>query len=145
MGLNDQDNLSSKIVSKEKNALIVVLCLTFGFMLVEGAAGFLTGSLALLSDAAHMLIDVVSITLALFALWFSLKPPTSQKTFGFYRAEILAAFLNSLLLFGISLGIIVEAYDRLRIPTEVKSFEMTVVAFFGLGVNLIIAYLLNLF
>ena len=143
MGLNDQDNLSSKMELKEKNALIVVLCLTFGFMLVEGAAGFLTGSLALLSDAAHMLIDVVSITLALFALWFSLKPPTSQKTFGFYRAEILAAFLNSLLLFGISLGIIVEAYDRLRIPTEVKSLEMTVVAFFGLGVNLISAYLLS--
>ena len=143
MGLNDQDNLSSKMELKEKNALIVVLCLTFGFMLVEGAAGFLTGSLALLSDAAHMLIDVVSITLALFALWFSLKPPTSQKTFGFYRAEILAAFLNSLLLFGISLGIIVEAYDRLRIPTEVKSLEMTVVAFFGLGVNLISTYLLS--
>ena len=143
MGLNDQDGLSSKIESKEKNALIVVLCLTVGFMLVEGAAGFLTGSLALLSDAAHMLIDVVSITLALFALWFSLKPPTSQKTFGFYRAEILAAFLNSLLLFGISLGIIVEAYDRLRIPTEVKSLEMTVVAFFGLGVNLLSTYLLS--
>lgn len=143
MGLNDQDNLSSKMVSEENNALIVVLCLTVGFMLIEGAAGFLTGSLALLSDAAHMLIDVVSITLALFALWFSLKPPTSQKTFGFYRAEILAAFLNSLLLFGISLGIIVEAYDRLRIPTEVKSLEMTVVAFFGLGVNLLGAYLLS--
>jgi len=123
--LNDHDNISSTIVSKEKNALIVVLCLTVGFMLIEGAAGFLTGSLALLSDAAHMLIDVVSITLALFALWFSLKPPTSQKTFGFYRAEILAAFLNSLLLFGISLGIIVE------------------VAFFGLGVNLISTYLLS--
>ena len=143
MVLNDHDNISSTIVSKEKNALIVVLCLTVGFMLIEGAAGFLTGSLALLSDAAHMLIDVVSITLALFALWFSLKPPTSQKTFGFYRAEILAAFLNSLLLFGISLGIIVEAYDRLRIPTEVKSLEMTVVAFFGLGVNLLSAYLLS--
>src|SRR5574341_2391821 len=143
MGKNDHDNPSSTMELKEKNALIVVLCLTVGFMLIEGAAGFLTGSLALLSDAAHMLIDVVSITLALFALWFSLKPPTSQKTFGFYRAEILAAFLNSLLLFGISLGIIVEAYDRLRIPTEVKSLEMTVVAFFGLGVNLVSTYLLS--
>src|SRR5579884_4532173 len=76
---------------KEKKALTVVLCLTVSFMFVEAAAGFFTGSLALLSDAAHMLIDIVAISLALFAIWFSLRPPTSRKTFGFYRAEILAA------------------------------------------------------
>jgi cobalt-zinc-cadmium efflux system protein len=128
---------------KEKKALTVVLCLTVGFMLVEALAGFFTGSLALLSDAAHMFMDIFAISLALFALWFSLRPPTSQKTFGFYRAEIIAAFLNSLLLFGISVGIFIEAYKRLRVPSPVKSLEMTVVAFIGLCVNLLGAYLLS--
>ncbi len=145
MGFNNRghDNPSSKKESKEKKALTVVLCITIIFMFVEAAAGFFTGSLALLSDAGHMLVDVVSISMALFALWFSIKPPTSQKTYGFYRAEVLAAFLNSLLLFGISLGIMVEAYNRLRAPTEVKSLEMTVVAFFGLLANLFSAYILS--
>jgi cobalt-zinc-cadmium efflux system protein len=128
--------------SKEKKALIVVLSLTIAFMFIEAIAGYLTGSLALLSDAGHMLVDVMSISMALFALWFSLKPSTSQKTYGFYRTEILAAFLNSLLLFGICLGIILEAYSRLRVPSEVKSLEMTVVAFFGLLVNLYSTYIL---
>jgi cobalt-zinc-cadmium efflux system protein len=137
------DNASSKMKSKEKKALIVVLSLTIGFMVIEAVAGVFTGSLALLSDAGHMLVDVVSVSMALVALWFSLKPPTSKKTYGFYRAEILAAFLNSLLLFGISLGIIVEAYDRLRIPTEVKSLEMSVVAFLGLLANLFSTYILS--
>jgi cobalt-zinc-cadmium efflux system protein len=128
---------------KEKRALTIVLCLSVGFMIMEAAAGFFTGSLALLSDAAHMLMDVVSISLALFAIWFSLRPPTSQKTFGFYRAEILAAFLNSLILFGISIGIFIEAYNRLRIPNEVKSLEMSVVAFIGLGINFLGVYILS--
>lgn len=129
---------------KEKKALMLVLCLTAGFMVVETAAGFFTGSLALLSDAAHMLMDIVALSLALLAIWFSLRPPTSRKTFGFYRAEILAAFLNSLILFVISIGICVEAYNRLRIPNEnIKSLEMSVVAFIGLGVNLLGVYVLS--
>jgi len=128
---------------KEKNVLIVVLCLTMSFMVVEIIAGFRTGSLALLSDAVHMFTDVFAISIALLALWFSLRPPTSGKTFGFYRAEILAAFFNSLLLFAISIAIIIEAYKRLLDPGEVKSFEMTIVAGIGLIVNIIGAYLLS--
>ncbi|HSE83283.1 MAG TPA: cation diffusion facilitator family transporter [Thermodesulfobacteriota bacterium] len=128
--------------SGEKKALTVVLCLTIGFMLVEAIAGVFTGSLALLSDAAHMLTDVVAISLALFAIWFSLRPATSQKTFGFYRAEILAAFFNSLLLFGISAAILFEAYQRVTNPNEVRSLEMTLVAFAGFCINLIGLYIL---
>ncbi|MDA2918465.1 cation diffusion facilitator family transporter [Desulfobacterota bacterium AH_259_B03_O07] len=128
---------------KEKNVLVIVLCLTAGFMVIEVIAGFHTGSLALLSDAVHMFTDVFAISIALLALWFSLKPPTSGKTFGFYRAEILAAFFNSLLLFAISLVIIVEAYKRLLDPSEVKSLEMTIVAGIGLIINIIGAYLLS--
>ncbi len=129
---------------KEKKALTLVLCLSVGFMILEAAAGFFTGSLALLSDAAHMLMDIVALSLALFAIWFSLRPPTSRKTFGFYRAEILAAFLNSLILFVISIGIFMEACNRLRIPKEnIKSLEMSVVALVGLGVNFLGVYILS--
>jgi cobalt-zinc-cadmium efflux system protein len=96
----EHHNHSHSIKStKEKRALGIVLGLTFCFMIVETVAGFYTGSLALLSDAGHMLTDVFALSLALFALWFSQKASTSTKTFGFYRAEILAAFFNSLLLF----------------------------------------------
>lgn len=139
----NKDNVVPKKDFKEKNPLIFVLCLTVGFMLLEAAAGFLTGSLALLSDAAHMLTDVFALSLALFAIWFALKPPTSAKTFGFHRTEVLAAFFNSLLLFVITVGIFVEAYKRIRNPIEVKSLEMTVVAFIGLGVNVFGAYILS--
>ncbi len=127
---------------KEKRALGIVLGLTFCFMIVEAVAGFYTGSLALLSDAGHMLTDVFALSLAFFAIWFSQKPPTSTKTFGFYRAEILAAFFNSLLLFAISGAILFEAYRRLLTPHEVKSLEMTIVAVIGLCVNLTAAYIL---
>jgi cobalt-zinc-cadmium efflux system protein len=140
---HDKDS-SPRRELKEKKALTLVLCITAGFMIIEAAAGFFTGSLALLSDAAHMLMDVVALSLALFAIWFSLRPPTSRKTFGFYRAEILAAFLNSLILFVISIGIFIEAYNRLRIPNEnIKGLEMSVVALFGLGVNFLGVYVLS--
>ena len=128
---------------KERKALVAVLCLTLSFMIVEIVAGFYTGSLALLSDAVHMFTDAFSISIALAAIWFSLKPPTSVKTFGFYRAEILAAFFNSMLLFALSIVIILEAYDRLLAPREVKSLMMTVVAVFGLSINLIGAFVLS--
>ena len=119
-----------------------MLGLTFSFMIVEAVAGFYTGSLALLSDAGHMLTDVFAVSLAFFAIWFKERPPTSTKTFGFYRAEILAAFFNSLLLFAISAGILIEAYKRLLTPHEVKSVEMTIVAVVGLLINLASAYVL---
>ena len=129
--------------TKEKKALTIVLILTACFMIVEAVSGFYTGSLALLSDAAHMLTDVFALSLAYLALWFSVKPPTLSKTFGFYRAEILAAFINGILLFVISGGIIVEAYERFKVPQEVKSLEMTVVAVVGLIVNIGSAYILS--
>jgi cobalt-zinc-cadmium efflux system protein len=128
---------------QEKKALTIVLVLTACFIVVEAASGFYTGSLALISDAAHMLTDVFALSLAYFALWFSVKPPTLSKTYGFYRAEILAAFINGILLFVISVGIIVEAYQRFRVPHEVKSLEMTIVAIVGLMLNVGSAYILS--
>ena len=129
--------------TKEKKALTIVLIITASFMILEAASGFYTGSLALLSDAAHMLTDVFALSIAYFALWFSVKPPTLNKTFGFYRTEILAAFINGILLFAISAGIVIEAYERIKLPQEIKSLEMTVVAMTGLILNIGSAYLLS--
>jgi cobalt-zinc-cadmium efflux system protein len=129
--------------AKEQKALTIVLILTACFMVVEAVSGFYTGSLALLSDAAHMLTDVFALSLAYFALWFSVKPPTLSKTYGFYRAEVLAALINGALLFLISAGIIFEAYKRIQNPQEIKSLVMTVVAVAGLILNLGAAYMLS--
>ncbi len=141
--MDNHDHSHDLTNTKEKNALIIVLALTSCFMVVEAVAGFYTGSLALLSDAGHMLTDVFALSIAFFALWFSTKPPTLSKTFGFYRAEILAAFINGILLSAISIGIFVEAYKRIQVPHEVKSLEMTIVAVTGLIINILAAYILS--
>lgn len=126
----------------EKKALLIVLGMTSSFMVLEAISGFYTGSLALISDAGHMLTDVFALSIAFFALWFSMKPATLNKTFGFYRTEILGALINGMILMGISVAIIIKAYQRLQTPHEVKSFEMTMVAIAGLLINLGAAYIL---
>lgn len=126
----------------QKKALLLVLLFTGAFMFIEAAAGFYTRSLALLSDAGHMLTDVVALTIAFMAVRLSSMPPTARKTFGFYRAEILGAFVNGLLLLGISVWIIIEAFHRMSAPEPVKSVAMTVVAVAGLLLNLGSAYVL---
>jgi cobalt-zinc-cadmium efflux system protein len=112
-----------------------VLVLTAGYFLVEVAAGWWTGSLALLADAGHMLTDVAGLALALLAIWFARRPPTPDKTYGFYRVEILAALLNAVVLLGVAALILYEAYRRLRAPEPVLAAPMLVVAAVGLGVN----------
>jgi cobalt-zinc-cadmium efflux system protein len=109
----------------------------------EAAGGWLTGSLALLADAGHMLADVAAIGLALLAVWFSSRPATPRKTFGYYRLEILAALVNGVALVVISLLIIYEAYHRWANPQPVKSGLMITVAIGGLLVNIICAYILH--
>lgn len=112
-------------------------------MLVEFAGGLLSGSLALLSDAAHMLTDSGALALALFALWFSRKPATQNKTFGFYRLEILAALLNGSFLIFIAGFIFYEAVQRSINAAPVKGPLMLLVAAIGLAANLAGAYILS--
>jgi cobalt-zinc-cadmium efflux system protein len=100
-------------------------------------AGILTNSLALLADAGHMLTDVGGLGLALFASWVSQKPATPEKTYGYYRVEILAALADAVVLFGISGYILCEAYRRFQDPPEVATLPMAGVAVVGLVVNLI--------
>ena len=118
-----------------RRALAVVLVLTASFTVVEVIGGLLTGSLALLADAGHMLSDNVSLGVALFAAWLAERPATPEKSFGYRRAEILAALANGITLVAISIWVFVEAYARLREPAEVLGTPMLAVATLGLLVN----------
>ena len=125
-----------------RRALGVVLALTVGFTVVEVVGGFLTDSLALLADAGHMLSDTFAIGLALVALTLASRPSTPRRSFGFQRAEILAAFVNGLTLVLISGWIIWEAVGRFRDPPDVLGGWMLAVAAVGLVVNAISAAIL---
>ncbi len=116
--------------------LLIVLIITTVYMLVEFIGGLWSNSLALLADAGHMLTDVGAIGLALFAAWFAEHPPSPQKTYGYYRLEILAAFLNGVLLALISLYIFYEAFHRMHHPAVVEGNMLTWVAVGGLVANL---------
>jgi cobalt-zinc-cadmium efflux system protein len=118
-----------------RRALALVLALTAGFTVVEIFGGLLTGSLALLADAGHMLSDNLSLGLALFAAWLAQRPATPNKSFGYRRAEILAALANGVTLVAVSIWVFVEAYSRLKDPTEVLGGPMLLVAALGLLVN----------
>lgn len=128
--------------AQHQTRLFVVLGLSTTYLLIEVIGGLLTNSLALLADAGHMLTDVLGLAMALFAIRFAQKPATPAKTYGFYRAEILAALANGVLLFGIAAYILYEAYERFRQPEEIASLPMLVVAVGGLIVNIIGAWLL---
>src|ERR671911_563440 len=97
--------------SRSRGALVAALALTGGYMVVELVGAYLTGSLALFADAAHMLADVGGLALALFAIWIASRPPTPAKTYGYYRAEILAALVNALVLLAVAAAIFYEAYE----------------------------------
>ncbi len=115
--------------------LQLALAITATFLIVEIVGGLLTGSLALLADAAHMGIDVAALSLSLFAVWVAQRPATAQRSFGYLRAEILAALVNAATLIVVSLYIFWEAAQRITEPTEVRSGLMLVVAAAGLLAN----------
>src|SRR5688572_10653918 len=101
---------------KNKRRLVIVLVLTTTYLVAEIVGALLTQSLALLADAGHMLTDVAGIALALIAIKFAERRATPERTYGFYRVEILAALTNAIVLIGISLYILYEAYERFRNP-----------------------------
>ncbi len=126
----------ARSAGQTKRALAVVLGFTTTFLIVEIIGGLITGSLALLADAAHMASDSVSLALALFAFWLSDKPPTPNRSFGYKRAEILAALANGVVLVAVSIWIFIEAYRRFQDPPEILGGWMLVVAVTGLVVNI---------
>lgn len=128
--------------SHDRRALRWALGLTAVFCVVELVGGWLTNSLALLSDAVHMLTDVAALSLGLFALWVANRPPSPNKTFGYHRAEILAALANGVALCVAVVLIVGEALDRLSGEEPIDTTWMLVLAASGLAVNLLCAWLL---
>jgi cobalt-zinc-cadmium efflux system protein len=126
-----------------RKRLLIVLAMTATFMVVEFVGGWLSNSLALMADAGHMLSDVGALALSWFALWFSRRPATPEKTYGYMRIEILAALVNGATLIVIALVIIWQAWIRLREPQQVEGGLMLAVAAGGLTVNIIAAFLLH--
>ncbi len=124
-------------------SLVAVLVLTIVFAVGEVAGGLLTGSLALLADAGHMLSDSASLAIALFAFWLAGRPATPERSFGYKRAEILAALANGVTLVAISIWIFVEAYRRLLEPPEILGGWVLLVATLGLLVNAVGALILS--
>lgn len=125
-----------------QRVLSTVLALNAAYLLAEVIGGYLANSLALLSDAGHMLTDVAALTLSLFAARFAAKPATPRKTYGFYRLEILAALANGVALIVIAIVICYEAYERLSQPQSIRVGVLLTISMGGLIVNLISARLL---
>ena len=127
----------------DRRALSVALALIACFMVVEVAVGLIADSLAVLADAGHMLSDAASLALALFAAWLAGRPPTPQRSFGYRRAEILAALANGVLLVVVAIWIFVEAARRFSDPPDVAGGWVLVVGGVGLAVNLAAAWVLH--
>jgi len=125
-----------------RRALWVALALTGGFAVVEAAGGWLAGSLALISDAGHMVTDAASFVVALIAAAVAARAPSRRASYGYARAEVLAAFVNALAMLALVAWIAVEAVRRLLAPAPVAGSTVIVVALTGLAVNLAVAWML---
>ncbi len=143
MGGESHDTHSGAARSQRRGRLRIALALSGVFFFVELAGGLASGSLALLADAAHMFGDVAALTLAYAAMTLAERGPTRRYTFGFYRAEILAAFVNAEILLVIMALLFYESAQRLTAPQPVDATIMTGVAILGLGANLAAVALLR--
>lgn len=137
---NDEGHVHASAMSsgtRHRTPLLIAFCLTASYMLVEFVVGFAVNSLALLSDAAHMGTDVLGLGMALAAITLAAKKTTTQRTYGLYRLEVLAALANGILLFAVAGYVLFEAVQRFSSPPEVPGIPLLVVAVIGLVVNLI--------
>jgi cobalt-zinc-cadmium efflux system protein len=119
------------------------LVFTLAFAVVEAGGGWWSGSLALLSDAGHMVTDAFSLALAAFAAWIAKRPPSARHTYGLVRAEIIAALVNGLLMLGVVAFIVIEAIERLRNPQPVAGGWVMLIAALGFAVNAVVAWVLS--
>ncbi len=132
---NTHEHSHQKHLQKKLKIAVLV---TFCVFIVEVIGGIWSGSLALLSDAAHVMSDVASLLISWLAIYLSTRPATASRTYGYHRAEVFAALLNGVSLIGISCWIFYEAYQRYTSPESIKVNGMLIVAFFGFVANLLI-------
>ena len=121
----------------------IAIVLTALYAGIEAGTGWYTGSLALLGDAGHMASDALALGIAAFATWISAKPPSHQHSYGFGRAEVIAAWVSSVMMLIISAAIMIEAIHRMEAPTSVKGGPVMLIAFLGILMNLFIAWILS--
>ena len=139
----DCTSLPTRLPAYPLTRLAVVLALTVTFMFVEAVGGWISGSLALLADAGHMLTDAGALGLTLLSAWIALRPANQSKTYGYQRWEILAALVNGAALFGIAGWVVVEAVQRIQRPQPIDTGIFLAVAAAGLVVNLISLFILH--
>lgn len=143
-GVYDYHHLQHvKMQSKSRRTLWVTLLLTVFFTIVEIVGGLLSNSLALLSDSAHMISDVLALGLSMFAIYLATRPPNARFTFGYLRFEIIASFLNGLALAIIAIGIFIEGVRRLIHPEAIDFQLMIIISSIGLVVNLVLTLVLS--
>jgi cobalt-zinc-cadmium efflux system protein len=124
-------------------ALAASVSITAAFFVIELVGGILTNSLALQTDAMHMLTDVVALAYALSAAWLAQRPVSLRRTYGYYRVEILSAFLNGILLWAVVIFVFYEAIQRIQHPAGVQSLNMLIIATLGLAANGLVAATLS--
>jgi len=122
---------------------ILSIALTFLILVAEIVGGIISGSLALLSDAAHVFMDIFALALSFFAMRLAARPADDRHSYGWHRAEVMAALVNGGSLVIMAIGIWVEAFRRFRSPVEVQSTEMLIIAIIGLVVNLVVVFVLG--
>jgi cobalt-zinc-cadmium efflux system protein len=133
----------AKVLATENRALWIALVLTGGFAVVEAAGGWFAGSLALISDAGHMVTDAAAFVVALIAAAVARRPPSRRASYGYARAEVLAAFVNALAMLALIVWIAVAAVQRLLAPAAVAGPVVMVVAAAGMAVNVFVAVMLS--
>ena len=131
------DGFEITAAGEHRKRLIVVLVITVGVLFAEVVGGLISGSLALLADAGHMLTDSTGLMLALIAAYLATRAATVKRTFGLQRTEVLAALSNALLLVAVAVWVLIQAVDRLRNPIEINSRLMLVIAAVGVLANLV--------
>jgi cobalt-zinc-cadmium efflux system protein len=133
--MDKHDHEPHAAADSDQRRLLIVLAVASAYLLTELVGGYVTGSLALLSDAVHMLTDIAALCLGLLTLWISRRPASPAKSYGYLRAEILGALLNGLFLWVLVVFIWIEAAQRIRHPQPVSGLGVMAVAIVGIGVN----------
>ncbi|WP_238897713.1 cation diffusion facilitator family transporter [Achromobacter xylosoxidans] len=131
------------VTSANQRKILISFVLIFGFMIVEAVGGIISGSLALLADAGHMLTDAMALALAYAAFRFGSRAADSKRTFGYLRFEVLAGFINAVTLFAIVAWIVYEAWERLQSPPVILAGPMMIVAVLGLLVNVLVLWIMT--
>lgn len=130
-------------IAKDKRKLMIAIVLCFFFMLAEIAGGLASGSLSVMTDAAHLLSDIAGFLISLFALTWSTKPATTHMSFGYHRAEILGALLSIAMVWAMTIFLVIKAIERIQNPKEIEPIAMLAVAALGLVVNIVIVLTLH--